>query len=80
MPSTNSTAGHAVEKMEKDMSNPTSENNTISKKLYFETNEKTTSLNIHRTDPVIKVFVNPLITNTADMRKVGNTGYKTHLG
>ena len=50
-------------------------------RLDFKTKVKTTLLfNIHSTEPLIELSVTLLITHTADKRKVGNTGDRTHLG
>ena len=55
-------------------------NNFIFKETLFQTKVNTNLTHIQDTDPAIKVFVKPIMRQSADMRKIGNSGDRDHLG
>ena len=55
-------------------------NNLIFKKTLFQTKVKTNLTHIRDKDPAIEVFAKPIMRQSADMRKVGDSGNRDHLG
>ena len=54
--------------------------NIISKETLFQTKVNTNLTHTRDTNTAIKLFVKPIMGQTADMRKVKNSGDRDHLG